>query len=489
MCLVWLSTCIPSRADTPKRRCIYYAMAQNAELTKTTGNISNHWQNCAITDCCISYLQLEDGKPKPEHLGCTRNMTNCPNSSCHASMYQKKIFACVCSSDFCNANIIWNQKNTQNDTKQPQNAFDTTNILSGNILIIPAGALILYIFHAIAMKWRILSRCSRHVTPPDTHYTLEVLNNDLSKQLEMQKVLACGSFASVWQGTFQGSLVAVKVFPTALKQEFTKEKDVYKLPLMMHSGIVRFLANGKMGNEFVLVLELATQGSLNVFLSRAVCDWACTLKLAQTLSQGLSYLHTDLEKNEAYKPAVAHCDLSSSNVLVKADGSCVLCDFGCSTVLECKALRGYTSIVEGRIQMGTLQYMAPEILEGCVNLSSSRFLLQGDVYSLGLLLWELLMRCSDLCNDFPVPEHMLPYETELGRNPSLEHLLMFVLEKRLRPTIPCSWARVSQGQLLHELLEDCWDHDEDARLTAECVANRLASLPPRCCFLMNEVGV
>lgn len=54
-------------------------------------------------------------------------------------------------------------------------------------------------------------------------------------------------------------------------------------------------------------------------------------------------------------------------------------------------------IWQGKIQMGTLQYMSPEILEGCVNLSSSRCLLQGDVYSLGLLLWELLMRCSDLC--------------------------------------------------------------------------------------------
>lgn len=47
--------------------------------------------------------------------------------------------------------------------------------------------------------------------------------------------------------------------------------------------------------------------------------------------------------------------------------------------------------------MGTLQYMSPEILEGCVNLSSGRCFLQGDVYSLGLLLWELLVRCSDLC--------------------------------------------------------------------------------------------
>lgn len=37
---------------------------------------------------------------------------------------------------------------------------------------------------------------------------------------------------------------------------------------------------------------------------------------------------------DAHKPPVAHRDLSSSNVLVRADGTCVLCDFGCATVLH-----------------------------------------------------------------------------------------------------------------------------------------------------------
>lgn len=37
---------------------------------------------------------------------------------------------------------------------------------------------------------------------------------------------------------------------------------------------------------------------------------------------------------DVHKPAVAHRDLSSFNVLVRADGSCALCDFGCSTILR-----------------------------------------------------------------------------------------------------------------------------------------------------------
>ncbi|XP_037388407.1 anti-Muellerian hormone type-2 receptor-like [Pygocentrus nattereri] len=235
-------------------------------------------------------------------------------------------------------------------------------------------------------------------------------------------------------------------------------------------------------------------GSLNAFLSRTVCDWASAVKLAQTLSEGLAYLHTDLNKNGVYKPAIAHCDLSSRNVLVRADGSCALCDFGCSVVLQCfgksQALKVHSGAAEGSVQMGTLRYMSPEILEGCVNLSSDWCLLQGDVYSLGLLLWELLMRCSDLCKDSQIPAHMLPYEAELGFSPSLEDLLAFVSEQRARPMIPPQWCQVfeqseapanlhflEKGSSLHELLEDCWDHDADARLTAQCAANRLASSP------------
>ncbi|KAB5579860.1 hypothetical protein PHYPO_G00199800 [Pangasianodon hypophthalmus] len=250
---------------------------------------------------------------------------------------------------------------------------------------------------------------------------------------------------------------------------------------MKHPGIVQFLTAGRMGKEYVLVLELATEGSLNAFLSRTVCDWRHAVKLAQTLSEGLAYLHTDLQNHGVYKPVVAHGDFSSNNVLVRSDGSCALCDFGCSTILQnfriCQTLEVQRDIAKGTFQRGTLRYMAPEILDGCVNPSSGHSFLQADVYSLGLLLWELLMRCSDLFKDSPIPEHMLPYEIELGHSPTHQDLVTFVSEKGLRPTIPHLWGNISQGWSLREILEDCWDHDEDARLTAQCAANRLASLP------------
>lgn len=63
--------------------------------------------------------------------------------------------------------------------------------------------------------------------------------------------------------------------------------------------------------------------------------------------------------------------------------------------------------------MGSLRYMSPELLEGYANIRNSSFLLQADVYSLALLLWEIWMRCPDLFEGKPPPgiitSHLKPF--------------------------------------------------------------------------------
>lgn len=49
------------------------------------------------------------------------------------------------------------------------------------------------------------------------------------------------------------------------------------------------------------------------------------------------------------------------------------------------------------LQVGTIRYMAPEVLEGAVNLRDCESALkQVDMYALGLIYWEIFMRCTDL---------------------------------------------------------------------------------------------
>ena len=61
--------------------------------------------------------------------------------------------------------------------------------------------------------------------------------------------------------------------------------------------------------------------------------------------------------------------------------------------------------------------MAPEILEGAVNLRDCESSLkQIDVYALGLVMWEVSTRCSELYQGMDVPPYKLAFEEEIGKS-------------------------------------------------------------------------
>ncbi|XP_038819523.1 bone morphogenetic protein receptor type-2-like [Salvelinus namaycush] len=453
-----LSVSVPAPAVEQGRSCVFLTSSRNSKKMEA-GRVNGTIQYCAHTNCCVGFFRIIEGQPVAELQGCKMVVGGCLDPACFTSTTHVDYIRCECSSNLCNGNITWNAEEKQPQLKHSSYSADDKQRLS-----LPEESL--------------TSLCSCHISKQS--------DMDLTS-MELQQIVGSGHFASVWQGSYQGTTVAVKVFPTWCRQEFTAEREVYGLPHLVHSGIAHFLGAGRKSDsgDCVLLLELATCGSLSSFLSKNNSDWTTTLKLAQSLSEGLAYLHSDFYRHGVHKPAVAHRDLSSNNVLVRDDGTCVLCDFGSSTILRsCAGPHGWQRyMVNVQGQVGTLCYMAPELLDGCVNLSSGWCLIQGDVYSLGTLLWELLMRCSDLFIGCPVPEHRLPYEEELGASPSLEQLIVHVSERRERPSVPKHWKLINMGCLLqglHDILLDSWDHDSDARLTAQCARDRLVSLAPCC---------
>lgn len=116
--------------------------------------------------------------------------------------------------------------------------------------------------------------------------------------------------------------------------------------------------------------------------------------------------------------------------------------------------------------------MAPEVLEGAVNLRDCESALkQIDVYALGLVLWELGSRCTDMQNAEPQP-YAPPFHKEAGDNPSLEQMQTIVSRRKARPLWPISWKDTSAARLLCETAEDCWDQV------------RLVFQLPKKCFLL-----
>ncbi|XP_015259332.1 PREDICTED: bone morphogenetic protein receptor type-2-like [Cyprinodon variegatus] len=226
-------------------------------------------------------------------------------------------------------------------------------------------------------------------------------------------------------------------------------------------------------------MEFYPHGCLSQYLSENTVDWLTCCRMAHGVTRGLAFLHTELCRGDQYKPPVAHRDLTSRNVLVRSDLSCVLADFGLSMKLtgtrSCRPGDDETVAIS---EVGTVRYMSPEVLGGALNLRDCESALkQVDVYALGLLLWESFRRCSDLFPGDTVPDYQLAFQEEVGNHPTFEDMQILVVREKHRPRFPEVWKENSLAlRALKETMEDCWDHDAEARLTAQCAEERLADL-------------
>lgn len=194
-------------------------------------------------------------------------------------------------------------------------------------------------------------------------------------------------------------------------------------------------------------------------------------------------VHSRLLFSDKIKPCISHRDLNSRNILVKQDLSCCLCDLGFA--MKTSGSKYYHNGEEQHAEtksineVGTRRYMAPEVLEGAVNLRDCETSLkQIDVYSLGLVLWELATRCTDFYQIQELPQYKLPFQAEIGLHPTLEQMQALVCRRKARPLFPAQWRDTAAGRLVRDTVEDCWDQDAEARLTALCVEERLSELPP-----------
>jgi sterile alpha motif and leucine zipper-containing kinase AZK len=93
------------------------------------------------------------------------------------------------------------------------------------------------------------------------------------------------------------------------------------------------------------------------------------LKMACDVAVGMHYLHTS-------SPPIIHGDLKSPNLLLDANYTVKVCDFGLSRI------KTATKLSVGS-KMGTPEWTAPEVLQSSTNSEAS------DVYSFGVVLWEI----------------------------------------------------------------------------------------------------
>ncbi|XP_015074248.1 probable serine/threonine-protein kinase PBL21 [Solanum pennellii] len=189
-----------------------------------------------------------------------------------------------------------------------------------------------------------------------------------------------GGFGSVYKGRLEsGLVVAIKQLNLdGLQghQEFIVE--VLMLSLLHHKNLVNLTGYCTDGDQRLLIYEFMPMGSLENHLfdvepGKKPLSWSTRLKIASGAAHGLEYLHCKAN------PPVIYRDLKSSNILLDNDFNPKLSDFGLAKLGPV----GENTHVSTRV-MGTYGYCAPEYA------MSGKLTLKSDIYSLGVVLLELI---------------------------------------------------------------------------------------------------
>jgi len=198
--------------------------------------------------------------------------------------------------------------------------------------------------------------------------------------------IGAGSFGIVYEGheDWPARLVAVKVMRAdvasrELVRRFEREADL--LACLDHPGIARVIRAGTIDRDGrklpYLVMDHVTD-------ARSITAHAAAAGLS--LRQRLELFHlVATAVGAAHARGVIHRDLKPANLLVGADGLPRVIDFGWGRAIGLPVSPRHEATIAGRV-IGTVQYMSPEQIRGAPEGVDTR----GDVYSLGVILHELL---------------------------------------------------------------------------------------------------
>lgn len=231
------------------------------------------------------------------------------------------------------------------------------------LLVVAVVVITFFYFYRVYRQRKARSKCKRG--PPldfsDAHAIMtDEEGSDISSThannlnhntellpIELDVLVGKGRFAEVYRAKLkQGSstsgteqafeTVAVKIFPYEEYASWKNEKEIFSDADLRHDKVLHFLTaeERKAQRQYWLITAFQPRGNLQEYLIHHVIDWHDLWVLGGSLAAGVAHLHSDHTTCGRYKVAIAHRDIKSSNILVKSDLTCCLCDFGLALRLD-----------------------------------------------------------------------------------------------------------------------------------------------------------
>ncbi|CAH0401800.1 unnamed protein product [Chilo suppressalis] len=298
-----------------------------------------------------------------------------------------------------------------------------------------------------------------------------LVQRSIARQIQLVDIIGKGRFGEVWRGRWRGENVAVKIFSSREECSWFREAEIYQTVMLRHENILGFIAADNKDNgtwtQLWLITDYHENGSLFDFLTARTIDSNTLVKMALSIATGLAHLHMDIVGTKG-KPAIAHRDLKSKNILVKSNLTCVIGDLG----LAVRHNVASDSVdVPSTNRVGTKRYMAPEVLDESMDTRQFDPYKRSDVYSLGLVLWEMARRCGALPD-----EYQPPYYECVPPDPALEDMRRVLCVERRRPVLPNRWSADPVLSAISKVMKECWYQNPAARLTALRIKKTLANI-------------
>jgi len=314
-----------------------------------------------------------------------------------------------------------------------------------------------------------------------------LVQRSVARQVTLLSTIGQGRFGEVWKGEWRGEYVAVKIFSSIDEKSWFREVEIFQTVMLRHENILGFIAadNKDSGTwtQLWLVTEYMENGSLFDFLNSMLVSHDLLLRMATSIATGLAHLHMEIVGTQG-KPAIAHRDLKSKNILVKRTGVCAIGDLGMAVKYE--PITGVVDIPQtGKV--GTKRYLAPEILNDTIDMGNFECFKESDVYALGLVLWEICQRSIPSGREKPLDlEFRLPYSEYVAPDPSLDEMRKVVCIEKLRPDIPEVWLKDSVLIEITKLMQETWTEKGSTRLTALRVKKSLTTIM-QCSIISDKI--
>ena len=288
------------------------------------------------------------------------------------------------------------------------------------------------------------------------------------KDVVIGELVGNGSYGDVYKARWQGVTVAVKQLQLKTLSAFVAKEFEHESDMMMQCqfpSIVRLYGVCTEPGHFAMVMEYLPVSLRQRLQDHKDLTWEKRWSIALDMAQGLAYLHNR---------GILHRDLKSLNILLDANETAKIADFGLAKV---KLEVGSTS-TKSHKAVGSIRWRAPELFKRSAIPTPA-----ADVYSLGMLLWELASRqlpYSDAADEITVMGWIKDGEQEKIPDNCPKALAEIIQSCWMAPEKRPTAIEVAKGieVAMKEAIEASRKKEQDVKAAAEKVWHFDATLKP-----------